>query len=147
MDSYLCETYDKTGKIMPTDAVQRVKVRQWVHAAEATFALHGIAILYTRWHVKDVPEDAIKAAEERMSANIQNDLSWLETELSLSQGQFLVGDHITAADIMMHFSVEFILARELGTQGKEWPNINKWNEACKNSEGYKRAVEKTGHKL
>jgi len=89
----------------------------------------------------------IEAAEERMSANVQNDMSWLETELSLSQGRFLCGDHVTAADIMMQFTVEFILAMKLGTMGKEWPNVNKWMEACRNEEGYKKAVERTGHKL
>jgi glutathione S-transferase len=122
-------------------------VRQWVHAAEATFALHALAILYARWNIKDVPGGTIEAAEKGMSANVQNNLSWLETELSLSQGDFLCGDHVTAADIMMQFSAEFILVRELGTQGREWPNINKWLDTCKNTESYKRAVEKTGHKL
>jgi glutathione S-transferase len=82
-----------------------------------------------------------------MSANVQNDLSWLETELSRSPGQFLLGDHITAADVMMQFSVEFIFAMKLGTQGKEYPSINKWMEACRSTESYKRAVKKTGHKL
>jgi glutathione S-transferase len=118
-----------------------------VHAAEATFALHALAILYARWNIKDAPEGTVEAAEKAMSANVQNDMSWLETELSLSQGQFLCGENVTAADIMMQFSAEFIIARELGTNGKEWPNINKWLEACKNTEGYKRAVEKTGHQL
>jgi glutathione S-transferase len=145
--SYLCETYDKEGKLLPTDPAQRVKVRQWVHASEATFALHALAILYARWHIQGAPEGTIEAAEERMSANVQNDMSWLETELSLSQGQFLCGDHVTAADIMMQFSADFILARELGTQGKEWPNINKWLEACKKTDTYQRAVMKTGHRL
>ena len=84
-----------------------------------------------------------------MAANVQKDLSFLETELSLSSvsGKFLCGDHVTAADVMMQFSVDFILARELGTQGKQWPNINRWLEACGKEEGYRRAVEKTGHKL
>jgi glutathione S-transferase len=72
-----------------------------------------------------------------MAAGVQEDLSWLESELSLSEGQFLCGDHITAADIMMQFSATFVLKRELGTQGKEWPNINKWLEACANSDSYK----------
>jgi glutathione S-transferase len=147
MCSYLCETYDKAGKLLPTDPSQRVKVRQWIHASEATFALHALAILYARWNIKDAPEGTIEAAEERMSVNVQNDMSWLETELSLSQGQFLCGDHVTAADIMMQFSAEFILARELGTGGKEWPNVNKWLEACRKTEGYQRAIKKTGHKL
>jgi glutathione S-transferase len=145
--SYLCETYDKSNRLLPTDPVQRNKVRQWVHAAEATFALHGLGILYARWHVIDAPEGTVERAEERMSANVQNDLSWLESELSLSSGKFLCGDHVTAADVMMQFSADFILMRELGTQGKEWPNINKWLDACKNTDSYKRAVEKTGHKL
>jgi glutathione S-transferase len=134
--------------MLPHDAKERIKVRQWVHAAEATFALHALAILYARWNIpKDAPEGTVEAAEKGMSTNVQNDLSWLETELSLSSGQFLCGDHVTAADVMMQFSAEFIIARELGTQGKEYSNINKWLEACKNTEGYKRAVEKTGHKL
>ncbi|KAH7405689.1 glutathione S-transferase [Phaeosphaeria sp. MPI-PUGE-AT-0046c] len=144
---YLCETYDKEGRLLPHDPAQRVKVRQWVHAAEATFALHGLAILYTRWHVKNVPEEALEAAEKTMAVNVQNNMSWLETELSLSPGQFLCGDHVTAADIMMQFSANFIIARELGTLGKEWPNINKWLEKCKETESYQRAVKKTGHKI
>ncbi|KAL5114944.1 hypothetical protein ACEQ8H_007191 [Pleosporales sp. CAS-2024a] len=147
INDYLCETYDKQGKLLPTDAAQRVKVRQWVHAAEATFALHALAILYMRWHVKDVSQDAMEAAEERMAANVQNDMSWLETELSLSSGGFLCGRDVTAADIMMQFSVAFILARQLGTNGKEWPNINKWMDKCQGTESYQRAVQKTGHKL
>jgi glutathione S-transferase len=94
-----------------------------------------------------VPDGTVEAAENSMSANVQNDLWWLETELSLSSGKFLCGDHVTAADLMMQFSIDFILARELGTQGKERPNINKWMEDCRKEEGYRRAVEKTGHKL
>ena len=145
--SYLCEKYDKEGKLMPKDAKERIKVSQWVHAAEATFALHGLAILYARLNIKDAPEGVVEAAEQGMSVNVQNDMSWLESELSLSPGEFLVGDHPTAADIMMHFSAMFIIAQELGTNGKEWPNINKWLEACENTEGYKRAVKKTGHNI
>jgi|SRR5690242_14454581 len=145
--SYLCDTYDKEGKLVPKDAKEKIKVLQWVHAAEATFALHGLAILYARWNMKDAPEDLLEAAEKGMSVNVQNDMSWLESELSLAPGQFLVGDHPTAADIMMHFSVTLIIARELGTNGKQWPNIDKWLRACEDSEGYKRAVKKTGHNL
>lgn len=148
LSSYLCETYDKEGRLLPHDPAQRVKVRQWVHAAEATFALHALAILYARWNIPaDAPKGTVEATEQGMAANVQNDLSWLETELSLAQGDFLCGEHVTAADVMMQFSAEFILARELGTQGREYPNINKWLDACRNTDTYKRAVEKTGHKL
>jgi glutathione S-transferase len=146
--SYLCETYDKEGKLLPRDPKARVKVRQWIHAAEATFALHSLAILYARWNIpRDAPEGTLEETEKGMSVNVQNDFHWMETELSLSRGRFLCGDHVTAADIMMQFSVDFIVARDLGTQGKEYPNINRWLEDCTNTESYKRAVEKTGHNM
>lgn len=110
--------------------------------------LHALAILYARWNIPaDAPEGTVEAAEKGMSANVQNDLSWLETELSLSQGRYLCGDDLTAADVMMQFSADFILTRELGTGGKEYVNINKWLEACKKTETYQRAVEKTRYKL
>jgi glutathione S-transferase len=127
----LCETYDKEGKMLPKNAKDRVKVLQWVHAAEATFALHALAILYARWNIpKDAPKGTVEAAEKGMSVNVQNDMAWLERELAQSSGKFLVGDQPTAADVMMQFSIDFIQARQLGTQGKEWPNITKWKKAC-----------------
>lgn len=85
--------------------------------------------------------------ERGMSINIQKDLDWLEDELSKSQGSFLCGDKITAADTMMHFSVDFIMRTKLGTQGKEWPEIERWLEKCRKTEAYRKAVHKTGHKL
>ncbi|CAN9122860.1 unnamed protein product [Alternaria alternata] len=145
---YLCETYDKEGRLLPHDPKGRIKIRQWTHAAEATFALHALAILYARWHMpQDAPEGLLEATEKNMSANVQNDMSWLETELSLSSGKFICGDHVTAADTMMQFSAEFIVARELGIKGKEYPNVNKWLDACRETESYQRAQKKTGHKI
>jgi glutathione S-transferase len=145
---YLCETYDKEGKMLPKGIKDRIRVLQWVHASEATFALHGLAILYVRWNMpKDAAKGTLEAAEKGMSVNVQNDMAWLENELAQSPGKFLIGDHPTAADIMMHFSIDFMLVRQLGTQGKEWPNIMKWKKACEETEGYKQAIAKTGHKL
>jgi glutathione S-transferase len=47
----------------------------------------------------------------------------------------------------MQFSAEFIVARELGIHGKEYPNVNKWLDACRETESYQRALKKTGHKI
>lgn len=110
--SYLCETYDKEGRLLPHEPKERVKVRQWVHAAEATFTLHAHAILSARWHIpKDAPEGLLETTQKNMSANVQHDMSWLETELSLSPGKFLCGEHVTAADTMMQVTAEFIIVK------------------------------------
>jgi glutathione S-transferase len=108
--------------------------------------LHALAITYARWNIP-ADSDILAQAEKGLSVNVQNDLDWLETELSFSPGPFLCGDRITAADTMMQFSIDFILVTKLGTQGRTWTNIEKWLKACKESEGYKRAVEKTGYEL
>ncbi|KAF2626033.1 hypothetical protein BU25DRAFT_441136 [Macroventuria anomochaeta] len=105
-------------------AQEKIKVLQWVHAAEATF---------------------VEAAEKGMSVNVQNDMSWLESELSLSPGEFLIGDYPTDADIMVHFSAKFTIARDLGTNGKQWPNIDQWLKACEDTEGQLEPQSRTQH--
>ena len=146
---YLCENYDKDHKLIPKDPKARWQVIQWVHAAEATFALHALPITYSRWFM---PEEAkqngtLQTVEEKLSVNVQKDLDWLEKELSQSGTKFLCGNEVTAADTMMHFCFDFISKMKLGTEGKSWANTEKWAKACEDTETYKRAVAKTGHKV
>lgn len=143
---YLCEKYDGAGRLLPTDPAARVQCLRWIHASEATYALHALAILYTRWFGADNADAAAKI-EEGMSVNVGKDMDFLEAELGKSKGRFLVGDNVTAADCMMLFSAQFILARQLGTKGRKWERVDRWIADCENTESYKRAVSKTGHRL
>lgn len=142
---YLCDLYDKQHKLLPqVGDPKRYKVLQWVHAAEATWALHGISILYARWNQKD---GDVAKTEENMSKNVIKDMDFLEETLKSSGGKWLLGDQLTAADFMMHFSATFILARELGVKGRKYPETERWLKDCEATESYKKAVQKTGHKL
>ena len=76
--------------------------------------------------------------EKGLSPNIHNDLNWLESEVE--GRQCLVGNDVTAADILMGFSIEFIFARKLGTEGGDWPNVKKWLEGLQQREAYTKAV-------
>ncbi|GAB7351171.1 hypothetical protein MBLNU459_g1621t1 [Dothideomycetes sp. NU459] len=143
---YLCEYYDPSKRLLPTDAPTRAKVLRWVHAAEATFALHSISVLYVRWFGASDPATVDKI-EEGMSVNVIKDMDFLEAELKKGSGKFLVGDKVTVADCMMLFSAQFIIARKLGTQGRRWERVEQWIRDCEATESYKRAVEKTGHSL
>nr|POF00940.1 glutathione s-transferase 3 [Quercus suber] len=142
---YLCDKYDTQHRLLPAlgDA-KRYDVLQWVHAAEATFALHALAILYARWSQKD---GDVEATEKALSVNVQKDLDYLERELQKSPGKFLFGDAVTAADCMMEFTVDFVFARELGTKGGSWPRVNEYLKDLHAVPTWKQAVEKTGHKL
>jgi len=108
--------------------------------------LHAIGITYARWFGGDHTE-AIKSIEEGMSKNVQKDFDLLEQELGKSSGKFLLGDQVTVADIMMHFSASFILARGLGTSGKSYPNVEQWIKDCEATETFQKAVKRTGYDL
>lgn len=137
--------------MIPANEHIRTQVQTWIHAAEGTFMVHGLAVLYTLWNFpaafKESNADDFDKMIAAISVNVQKDFDWLETALGQSTGRFLVGDKVTAADIMMLFSVQFILARDLGTKGKSWAKVNEWVERCEATESYKKAVEKSGHTL
>jgi len=139
--------------------------------------IHALAILYVRWRMPSPQKtDGTLAAIERgLSVNVQNDLDWLEAELNANNANakggrflFLVGDSLTAADIMMMFSVQFIFARRLGAEmgtemeietesemekkekkekKKRWETVERWLRGLEGCESYLRAVEKSGYKL
>ena len=111
--------------------------------------LHGLPIVYARWFSPERVQKSgdLEAIEEGMSDNVIKDFDWLEGELQKSSGKFLVGSHITAADCMMIFSVQYILDKVLGTKAKKWPKIEEWVKNCEAMETWKKAVQKTGHSL
>ena len=122
---YILDNYDPSHKMMPdvdTHSYKRSQIQVFVHAAEGTMALHALSVLYFRWQFPQAYRSTVEgsqAAEEteaKLSVNVNKDLAWLEEELGRSTGGFLVGNNVTAADIMMHFSVEFAIERELGVK-------------------------------
>lgn len=106
--------------------------------------LHSLAVLYARWFMKGGDVDATEAA---LAGNVQKDLDYFSSALEKSNGKFIVGDAPTAADIMMEFSCDFILTRQLGTKDKSWPRINKFIQDSQGTATWIKAQKKTGHKL
>ena len=111
--------------------------------------IHALAITYARWMAPESVKEsgALAEMEKGMSVNVQKDLDWLETELSLGQTKFLCGNEVTAADTMMQFSVDYIVRMKIGTQGRNWPHVEKWLKACEETHTYQAAVKKTGHEI
>jgi len=111
---------------------------------------HALAITYTRWFApkpfQDQPEQ-MQELEKGLSINVSKDLDWLNNELK--GRKFLAGEKLTAADTMVLFSIQFIFARNLsgGRKQGEWKEIDRWVKECEGTVGWKKAVEKTGHKM
>jgi glutathione S-transferase len=153
----LCDKYDVKGRMISKadfgDArvtKERNEVVMWMHAAEGTIMTHCLAILYARWQfpaevAKQFP-DAVEEMVKKLTPNVANDLKWVERSLE-ENGGWLVGGRLTAADIMVEFSVSFLLERELGAKKGDYPGIDKWLDRCHEMESWKRAVAKSGHTL
>lgn len=151
---YLLERYDDGKRsLLPGDRKRRIQVREWLYAAEGTFMLHAMAILYARWKVPAEQAgraELLAAMEAGLAVNVGNDFAWLEGALQGNGSGWLVGDGLTAADIVMQFSVQFIMERKLGVGGRgegKWPEVEKWLARTEGTESYKRAVERTGYTL
>ncbi|KIW88012.1 uncharacterized protein Z519_11122 [Cladophialophora bantiana CBS 173.52] len=86
LGEYILETYDpssKSGLLPPTgDPKSRAKVRELIAAAEGTFMIHALAILYARWRLPKPAAEYLPEMEKPLSVNIHNDLNWLDSELS-----------------------------------------------------------------
>lgn len=136
---------EKVGKA-PTQ-----EERMWVHYAEGTILLHALSITYSRWALTDTSDkDALRKCEDFMSKNVQNDLDYVEAELAKNKSDgelFLVGNKFSAADCMMAFSCEFVIKKDLGVQGKTWPNVNKWLAGLEKRPAYIKARKEAPHEL
>lgn len=114
--------------------------------------LHALAILYARWKIPEAAASHIDEMEKGLSANVHNDLNWIESALveQKKKGhEYLVGEGLTVADVMMQFSIEFIFTRELGVKGMggSWPETRAWLGRCMARSAFKTAVEKSGYTL
>jgi glutathione S-transferase len=88
--------------LIPADDAGWLAVTQWIHASEATFFLHALAVMYAR-RMMEGDKEAVQRTESKLGLNVNRDMSWLEKELSESSSGWLVGSRLTAADINMHF--------------------------------------------
>ena len=140
---YLCEHYDKSHRLLPMDEAQRVKVREWIHAAEGAFMVHCLPTVY----VRRIDASAAEKLAPGLAGNVAKDLDWLEAELKNGNGGYLVGDHVTAADTMVAFSIQFIFWLKLAPQDRKWEGIEAWLRKVEAGKAYQRAVAKTGHHL
>lgn len=105
---YICETYDVSNRFLPpkSKSAERAQVREWLHAAEGTFMVHAVAILYSRREMPEEGKDLVPELEERLARNVKNDFNWLEGVLKEQRAKgrdWIVGEGLTLADIQVQY--------------------------------------------
>ena len=123
--------------------------------AEGTFSLHATPLMYARRalpaNITDKENELLNTITTRVTSKCREDLDWLETQLKAQQEQgskFLVGNGLTAADVMMGLSVGLVLERvtAVNERGERHKSIESWIGGLRGQEGFKRAMERLDFK-
>ncbi len=115
---YVLERYGE-GRLAPAlDSPDRPRYLQWLHYAESSaFPPVGIIVWLTRYRGGQDDEDGLLDDARARAASA---LSFIED--GIGDGDWLVGDTFTAADVMMGFSV--LAAKSVGVLDDRFPRLN-----------------------
>ena len=99
-------------------------------------------ITYSRWFMPEAHQDALPELEKSLATNVKLDLQYIDDHLAQSASGFLEGNDLTLAEIMLAFSVQFVLVRGLGAKWAEpgYENIKAWIRRLQGREGWQRAT-------
>jgi glutathione S-transferase len=132
---YVLERYGEGRLAPPIGSPLRGRYLQWVHFAEATlFPPLGVIV----WHAV-YQGDADTIPTVMASARARATASLAVVERALGDGAYLLGDHVTAADVMMGFSL--LAARLLGVLDDRFPALGRYLARLEARPAFRRAAE------
>ena len=124
------------GKLRPdATSADYEEHQQWLHYAEGSAMLPFLLKLY----VSRLGE-AGAPLSPRIESELANHLGFVER--SLAGKEWLVGNALTGADVMMSFVGEIAAAR---TTRANYPNVEAWVKRFQARPAYLRALERGGH--
>jgi len=146
---YLVDTYADNSWRPQRGTPERNEYNYWVHAAEGSYMPFLVMkLVFSKLTQPPVPfiirpiTKAIDAqiGKQFLDPNLQRGLEHLEN--TLEGRQWLLGDELTGADIMMSFPVEGAAVRQ-GLE-KDFPNVMAYLERFRARPAYQRGLEKGG---
>jgi glutathione S-transferase len=130
---YLLEQYGK-GRLAPAPGTKdRPLYLQWFHFGEASLAQHTGEIVRNRF-VKPEAQRVPAIVEE---ARLRLGAALAVVDRGLEGREFMVGDSLTAADIMVSYGI--VMARITKELPAEFTNVAAYLERLKTRPGYQRA--------
>lgn len=157
--SYLVRNYDPKGILTPDTKDDAELVDYYLHFSEGSLQPHLVSLFVGDIAQKSSPWPAnylVGAVVSKMNAGyyikrIVRNIGFLDQQLAKKGGGYLVGNKLSAADIILAFPVienlfnnqERMNAMGLGVNlNEDFPNLNKWCQLIKKEEGRSRAQEK-----
>jgi len=146
---YVCDTHDD-GRLRPAPGTpERADYLFWFHASQGSFQplLTGFFVMKAMtarapFFAKPAANGIVNALEKafygpRLAAMLA------EIETALGKRPWFAGDRMTAADIVMGYSME-VAAHRAGMDAARFPNAHKWLAKMREVPSYQRALEKDG---
>lgn len=131
---YVLETYGK-GRMQPEPkSPDHFKYIEWMHYAEGSAMLPLLMLLYA-----GMLGDAAAPLRPRIDSEIANHLGYIAQ--AVKGNEFIVGLHLTGADIQITFVLEAAQASGLL---KNYPDLEAYLARMHARPAYKRAVQKGG---
>lgn len=143
---YLRDQYGQSTWQFPVDSEERQEERFWLHYAEGSIMpLLLMKLFFTKIREAKMPFFA-KPIAGKIADNVEG--SYIHPNLAthfdyiesrLQDRQWLVGDQLSAADIMMIFPLEAGLSRQISAESH--PNIATYVRRIHERKAYQRALE------
>mmetsp|Transcript_65765 Transcript_65765/g.189251 ORF Transcript_65765/g.189251 Transcript_65765/m.189251 type:complete len:268 (+) Transcript_65765:72-875(+) len=144
--TYLCEKYDTAHRLLPENPTQRARFYQFAHYAPATLYTRAGGLYVHAWEFR-----LGTAGEGRQSkAAIEASKTWLDSHFvpfltrELEDRQFLLGEWLTAADIVMGW--EIMLLGQVGFF-QEYPVLQAYHDRLAAQSSWKRTYPREVHTL
>jgi glutathione S-transferase len=113
--TYLLDTHDKDGKLMPKSGLPRAKALEWLAWCNAS--LHPAAgKVFGLSRLTTLDEKAMEELKKAYVAQLQS--LWDEAEARLGKTKYLAGDSLTVADILLSVIANWGLPVTLGANVK-----------------------------
>jgi glutathione S-transferase len=147
---YILDQNDPAGRLRPAPgSAMRAKYLFWFHTAQGSLQplltnKFVMMALTTRapFLVRPVAKSLVGALDAGFFAPRLNALMG-EIEKALGQSKWFAGDSLTAADIVMGYSME-LAAHRAGMDAQRFPNGHRFLKQMREYPSYIRAMEKDG---
>ena len=146
---YLLDRHDD-GRLRPAPGTpDRARYLFWFHAAQGSFQplltnkfVMTAAMMRAPFLFRPVAK-AIMGGLDKAFFGPRLDALLAEIEKQLGQTKWFAGDELTAADIVMGYSMELAAARA-GMTGPAFPNATRFLKQMRETPSYQRAMDKDG---
>jgi len=113
--TYLLDTHDKDGKLMPKSGLPRAKALEWL--AWCNSSLHpACGKVFGLGRLEGVDEKSMEILKKSYVGQVQ--ALWDEADARLAKTKYLAGDSLTVADILLSVIANWGLPVTLGTNVK-----------------------------